>query len=309
MTTSLPAFSATSFPEKPVRVIVPFPSGGGTDTIARLLARQFSLATGQSFIVENRAGASGNIGMAAMAKARPDGYTIGITTSNLTMNSALYRHLSFDPQREIQPVTLIASSPLVIGVSASLNISSLAALKARAASSKTPLSYSSCGNGTPQHFAGAMLAAAWQVNLVHVPYKGCAPALIDALGGQVPVFVSTIANTKPFFNDSRVRFLAVTAKDRNALMPGVPSTREEGLGSIDIRVWFGLVAPVGLPDDIQKRLVSLAHIALQKPEVRSALAEQGYDTVDSSPEAFAASIAREIPFWKQLSAKYSISLD
>lgn len=308
-TASLPAFAAAGFPEKPVRLIVPFPSGGGTDTIARLLAKQLSLATGQSFVVENRAGASGNIGMDAIAKARPDGYTIGITTSNLTMNSALYRRLAFDPKRDIAPITMIASSPLVIGVSSSLNVSTLAALKARTISAKDPLSYSSCGNGTPEHFAGAMLAAAWQVNLVHVPYKGCAPAMIDALGGQVPVFVSTIANTKPYINDGRVRLLAVTARDRNALMPGVPSTREEGVGDIDVRVWFGLVAPAGLPEDVLKRLVSLSHAALQKPELRNALAEQGYDTVDGGPERFAANIAKEIPFWKQLSAKYSISLD
>lgn len=303
------AFAAENFPTRPVRIVVPFPAGGGTDSIARVLAKSFTTDTGQPFVVENRAGASGNIGLDAIAKSQADGYTIGLTTSNLTMNGALYKRLAFDPQRDFQPVSLIASSPLVIGVSNTLGISALSALRAKAKASGQPLAYSSCGNGTPQHFAGAMLAAAWNVRFVHVPYKGCAPALVDALGGQVPIFISTVANALPYSRDPRIGVLAVTGHDRSRYIPAVPSASEQGVTSLDMRVWFGLIAPNGLPEPVLKRLVALTLAAMKKPEVRQILEAQGYDAVGSDPATFAATIATEIPFWKQLAAKYAISLE
>ncbi|GAB7549381.1 tripartite tricarboxylate transporter substrate binding protein [Cupriavidus sp. 8B] len=304
-----PATAAEQYPTRPVRIVVPFPAGGGTDTIARVLAKSFTSDTGQAFVVENRAGASGNIGFDTIAKSTADGYTIGLINNNLTMNGAVYKRLPFDPQRDIQPVSLLATSPLVIGVSTSLGVLTLPALRAKAEAQGQPLAFSSCGNGSPEHFSGMMLAAAWNVQFVHVPYKGCAPALADALGGQVQVFVSTVTNTLPFKRDSRIRLLAVTARERSKSMPDVASAAEQGLSTLDIKVWFGLVVPRGLPDPISNKLVALTTAALRKPDVREALASQGYEIVGSSPSVFAETIADEIPMWKKLAVRYAVSLE
>ncbi len=300
---------ADRYPSKPVRIVVPYPAGGGTDTMARVLAQELSARWGQSVVVENKAGASGNIGLEGVAKAPADGYTLVMMPSNHSINPPLFGNLKFDPIADFSPIVLAGTSPVMIAVHPSVGVRSVGELIALARSRPGVLSYASCGNGTPQHLAGELFKAMANIDMVHVPYKGCAPAVIDIVGGQVQVAFSTVANLSQHIKAGKVTGLAVTGSRRTALAPELPTVAEGGLRDYDVDVWFGLLAPAKVPEAVVSRINADANAVLNDPRVRAQLFAQLFEPYGGSPAQFATLIQVELKRWGKLIKDVGIKVD
>jgi tripartite-type tricarboxylate transporter receptor subunit TctC len=303
-----PLALAQAYPNKPIRVVVPFPAGGGTDIIAREITSKLTANTGWSVVIDNRPGAGGNLGIEAVAKSAPDGYTIGLgQTSNLAINPTLYSKLPYDPSKDLAPVCLVASAPLVIAVAAESPLKSFADLMSAAKAKPGALNYATSGNGTVAHLSGELLQRQAQVKLTHVPYKGAAQAATDLLGGQVQLYISSVPTLIGHFRSGKMRGLAVTSAKRVDDIPSVPTIAESGVAGFDSATWFGFVAPAGTPKDVVGRLNAEVLKALQAPDVRKKLSDQGADVLGGSPEQFSslikADIARWAPIIKESGAK------
>jgi tripartite-type tricarboxylate transporter receptor subunit TctC len=287
-------------PERPVRLIVGFAAGGSTDVTARLVAAALSERLGQPVVVENRPGAGGNIAAEAAARAAPDGHTLLMGVSGiLAANPALYRNLPFDPVRDFAPISQIAFIPNVVVVHPDLPAADLAGFVAHAKANAGRVHYGSAGNGTSLHLAGALLAARAGLALVHVPYRGGAPATTDLLSGKIQMLASPLVEVVAHVQAGRLRPLAVTTARRSPLLPDVPTVAET-IPGFEVALWNGLLAPAGTPPPAIARLAAEAAAALRGAELRNKLAEQGSEPAPSTPEEFARFIRAEIPRWTEI---------
>jgi tripartite-type tricarboxylate transporter receptor subunit TctC len=291
-----PAWAA--WPEKPIRLIVAFPPGGGTDIVARLLAPVLSQRLGQPVTIDNKGGAGGNIGTDAASKAAPDGYTLlmGNIAPN-AINVSTFKHLPFDPEKDFAAITLVAVTPNMLVVNPTVAANSVAELVALAKAKPGTLNFPSAGRGTSSHLAGELFNAMAKVDMVHVPYKGGGPAFTDLLGGQVQVFFATMPAAMPFVKSGKLRPLAVTSEQRSATLPDLPTIAESGLPGYSAITWYGLLAPKGTPREIVQRLNREINEILRLPAVREQLLAQGFEPVGNSPAEFTAFISSEIIKW------------
>jgi tripartite-type tricarboxylate transporter receptor subunit TctC len=299
--TPAPAGAATeSFPVKPIRFISPFAAGGGNDTISRVLTQATAKNIGQAIIVDNRPGANTIIGMEVVAKAPPDGYTLIMTSSSLAINAALYPKLPYDSARAFAPVSLIASSPLIVVVHPSLPARSIRELIALAKAKPGELFYPVSGVGNISHLAGELFNMLAGLKLVSVPYKGSAPGMNDLLAGRLTVGFNSALVATLHVKSGKLRALAVTGSSRTSAMPDLPTVAQSGLPGYEASTWYGVLAPAGTPSPIVQRLSVEFGRALNADEVKGGLLAQGLDVVGSTPEQFAAHIRTEMSKWAKV---------
>ena len=292
------AAPAQSFPNRPVRILVPFPAGAGVDIVARMIGQPLTDAWGQAVVVDNRPGAGGTIACELVAKAAPDGYTLLLgNISTFAMAPSLYKTVNYDPVRSFAPITLIDTSANVLIVHPSVPATSTQALIALAKARPGQINYASAGSGTSPHLAAELFKSMAGVDLVHVPYKGSPQALTDLLGGQTQLMFASLVSALPHVRQARLRALGVTTLKRAAALPEVPTISESGLRGYDVSVWMGIVAPAGtLPPVIAQLNRQIAAI-LQTPEIRERLAVQGLEAVSNTPAEFGSYIAAEVRKW------------
>lgn len=303
------AHAQSAYPSKPITLVVPFPPGGPTDLVARVLAQKMGEQMGQQFIVDNRGGANGNIGSALVAKAPADGYTVLYNTSSIVLSPALYKSLSYDVQRDLAPVALTATVPLALVVNPSLPVNSMKEFVDYAKANPGKLSYGSAGSGNITHLGAFQFLQANGIDAVHVPYKGSAPADADLVGGQIQFMTDTINSVASFVRDKRMRLLAVTTPKRIPIFPDAPTVAESGMPGFEVSAWQGLMVPAKTPEPIIKRLNSELMKALQNPEVQKKLAAQGAIALGSSPEEYGSYVKSELARWSKIVKQTGVSLD
>ena len=298
--------AAAEFPDKPLRLIIPYPPGGGTDILARLIASKVSEAMKWNIVTENRPGAGGSIGIEAAARATPDGYTLALAeTSNLAINPSLYSTIGYDPETDFAPIMFIGSLPLVLVVSADSQYQTLASLVADA--KKNQLSMASAGNGTVGHLAGEMFKIQAGIPILHAPYKGAAPAINDILGGRITLFFGSLPSLRTQIAAGKLRALAVTSSARASVLPDVPTFKESGYPEFEATVWYGLLAPKGVSPDLIAQLHKTFLNVLGTNDMRDRLSQDGVQFNAISPEEFGAWIKAERAKWgavvRQVGAK------
>jgi tripartite-type tricarboxylate transporter receptor subunit TctC len=298
---AVPAYAADPFPSRPVRLVVPFPAGGATDVIARMLAQKAGDQAGQPFIVDNRGGAAGNIGADSVAKAPGDGYTILQTVNALSLSPALYQKLPFDPVKDLTAVTQLTASPLIIVANAKTGINSLKDLVDRAKAKPGALNFGSGGVGNPQHLTMEMLKAQAGLDIVHVPYKGDAPLFTSLLAGDIELACTPLSTALPHIQAGTLKALAVTSAKRNPAFPDTPAVSELYPGFVSTS-WQGWFVPASTPKDIASKLGGYARAAMQSPDALAMLKKFGSDPVGSSPEEFGPSFAAEVERFKKIVA-------
>jgi len=289
---------ALVYPTKPVNVVVAFTPGGPSDVLSRILGRKLEQLLGQPFTIENRPGAGGNIAAEAVAHAAPDGHTLLMgNNSILATNAALYKTIGFDPEKDFLPISLVGSQANILVVNPAVPARSMAELIALAKASPGKFNFASSGHGAAAHLAGELFKAEAKVDIIHVPYKGAAPALADVIAGHVHMMFATAASVVPHIRDGKVRPLAVTTRKRTAVLPDIATIDELGLKGFDATTWHGLVAPAGTPKEVVAALHRATVEALADAGVRKSLGDLGVDIVGSTPDEFAAYIRAEIPKW------------
>ena len=292
------AEAAGDYPNKSVRIVVPYPPGGSNDVIARVLAQKLSDQTGQPFIVDNRAGAGGNVGADFVARSDPDGYTLLLTAPPaLTTNAFLYKKMPFEPATAFAPVSLVATVPIVLVVHPSTGIGSVGELIAKAKAKPGALNFGSSGNGSTNHLAGELLKRRAGIEIVHVPYKGAAPALTDLLGGHIPIMFDNIPALMPHVRSGAVIAIGVAGSTRAKALPDVPTVAEAGVKEFEASAWFGLVAPAGTPAPVLARLQKAVTESLASPEVLKRFDELGAEASSVSGKAFGRFLAEETAKW------------
>lgn len=291
------AFAQASWPAKPITMIVPFPPGGPTDLVARVLAQRLGEQLGQSVVVDNRAGANGNIGNQAVARAPADGYTILYNTSSITLSPALYKSLAYDVEKDFAPVALTAVVPLALVVHPSVPANNVREFVAYAKANPGKLSYGSAGNGNVTHLGAFQFAQANGIDAVHVPFKGSAPADLALASGDIQFMTDTINSVMGFVRDKRMKLLAVTTAKRMSLFPDVPTLAETVMPGFEVGAWQGVMVPAATPRPIVDRLNAEILKALQHPEVKAKLAAQGAEPLGSTPGEYAAYVKKEIARW------------
>ena len=285
---------AADYPSRPIRLIVPFAPGGGNDTVARLVGQKLEAELGQPVVIDNRAGAGGIVGAEAAARAAPDGYTLFLGgVGSHAINPNLHANLTYDPIKDFQPISLIAAAPLVLVVHPSVPAHSAQELVALAKAQPGKLNYASNGNGSSSHLAAAMFATMTGTEMVHVPYKGLAPALTDLLSGQVQLMFSSVVAILPHVKAGKLRALAVSSARRMPLLPDLPTIAEAGVPGYQSSSWYGILAPAGTPPDVVARLNAALVKIVAEPDVKQALAQEGAEPVGNSPQAFGAFIQAE----------------
>ena len=293
-----PSSSAQTYPSKPVKIVVPFPPGGPTDVVGRLVAAKLGEALNQQFVVENRAGAGGTVGSEAVAQAPADGYTLLYgSTSTLAMAPSLYRKLGYDPRKSFAPISLVSSGPLLVAINAALPAQTLAQLIALAKDKPGALNYGSAGNATPPHLAAELFKSLSATQLTHVPYKGGAPALQAIAAGEVQVIFEGIVTLLPQIKAGRLRALAISGTARDAALPDVPTVAEAGLPAFQVNFWSGLVAPAGTPVEVVNLLNAALRRALLAADSRETLTKFGLAPAGNTPAEFARFIDTEIIRW------------
>ena len=292
--------AAQPYPAKSIRFIVPFPPGGSADILARAIGQKAGESLGQSLVVENRPGAGTAIGAEALAKSAPDGYAIMIgTVSSHAINPALNPKLPFDPVRDFTPVSLVASIPFAMIVHPSVPAKTVPEFVALARAKPGTLNYSSAGSGTSNHLAGELLRSMTAIHIVHIPYKGSAPALNDLISGQVSLMFDLVLTAAPHVRSGAVRGLAVTGARRSSVLPDLP-TVAESIPGYEVSAWFGIFAPAGVPQPVVQRLNAEFMKALREPDLRQRLASQGAEPLTSTPDEFAAYLRAEIDKWAKV---------
>ncbi len=301
------AAQSDAFPNKPITVVVPFPAGGISDNVTRRLNIELAASLGQTFVVENRAGAGGSIGAALVARARPDGYTLLTAFDTHAVNPLLYK-LSFDSEKDLKPIVLIATSPLVLVVHPSVQAKSLGELVALAKAQPDGLNYASTGAGSSNHLTTELFKSTSGTRMNHVPYKGGAPAISDLLGGQVQVMFVSVTSVLAHIRAGKMRALAVTSKERIPALPDVPPVSDTYPG-FEAASWLGLLAPAGIPADIVARLNGEVNTALKSPAFRQFLDEQSLKPAGGTPEQFAAFMKGETRKWAEVIKRQNIRVD
>jgi tripartite-type tricarboxylate transporter receptor subunit TctC len=299
--TSVAVAQVPAYPSKPVRLVVPFPAGGTTDILARAVAQKLAETWGQSVIVDNRPGAGGNIGTELVAKAPPDGYTLLMgTVGTHAINASVYSKLPYDPVKDFTPVILVAGVPNVLVVNPALPVNSVPGLVAYAKAHPDTLNFASSGSGTSIHLSGELFKVLTGVRMMHVPYKGSAPALADLMGGQVQLMFDNLPSSLPFVKAGRLRALAVTSVTRAAALPDTPTLAESGVPGFEASSWFGILAPAGTPHDVVMCIDTEVARWLASTEARDKLAAQGAIAAGGTPEDFARHIAAESAKWARV---------
>jgi tripartite-type tricarboxylate transporter receptor subunit TctC len=282
-------------------LVSPYPPGGANDILARIIGQKLGEDLGQQIVVENRGGATGNIGAELVAKAPPDGYTLLMgQASNLSINISLMGKLPFDPIKDFAPITLVATTPNLLVVHPSLPVKTVKDLVALAKAKPGSLNYASSGSGSAGHLAAELFKQVAHVNIVHIPYKGAAPALTDVVAGQAQLYFTSPISAQPFVRGGRLRMVAVTSLKRSPSMPDIPTVAESGYPDFDVVSWWGILAPAGVPREIISKLHMQIVKILAMPDVKAKLAEQGADAASNTPEQFAAYIKSQITKWGRL---------
>jgi len=300
---------SNEYPTKPIRLVLPFPAGGGTDNLARIMAPKMQQILGQPVIVDNRPGASGNIATEAVAKANPDGYTIlmGYNTA-LTFNPLIFQGLTFDVQKVFKPVTLLATAKYLLVVTSNLPVKNVKDLVALAKEKPGQLNYSSAGNGSTLHLAAELFKNRAGVDIVHIPYKGGSPATLGLLSGEVQLSFGSVASVMPHIKTGKIRAIAVTSLTRSNVLPDLPTMNESGISGYNVTSWYGLLVPKNTPDSIVSRISNAAHEVIQSPEIKEAMAKQGgLEATISSPSEFEELIKSETNMWKDLNKQLKIT--
>lgn len=304
------AAQQAGFPNKTVRIIVPYTTGGSNDVIARLLAQQLQTQWGQPVVVENRPGAAGNIGSAEVAKAAPDGHTLLLTNINITsMNPALIANMPFDPQKDFAPISLLGTTTLALVVHPSVPANTVADLINLAQKEPGKLNYASSGNGSPQHMSAEMFKAMTRTQITHVPYRGAAPAVADVVGGQVQVTVGVVNQLIAHIRSGRLRALGVTSLKRLAQLPEVPTLDEAGVRGYESEIWLGLAAPGATPAPLIEQINQDVRRAMSNPEVVSRLQGQGIDVLLSTPAQMRQRSLDDLRRWGDIIRSAGIKLD
>jgi tripartite-type tricarboxylate transporter receptor subunit TctC len=307
---ALPAAFATDYPTRPVTLVVAFPPGGASDVLARIVGRKLEQILSQPFVIDNRPGAGGNVAAEAVAHAAPDGYTL-LAGNNaiLATNAALYRKIKFDPVADFAPIGLIGSQANILVVNPALPVKSLAELITLAKANPGKLNFASSGHGLAAHLAGELFKAEAGIDIVHVPYKGAAPALQDVIAGHVQMMFATASSVVAHIQDGKVRPLAVATLKRTAVLPDIPTMDELGLRNFDATTWHGLVAPAHTPKDVVATVNRALVSSLDDPGVKKSLGDLGVDIMGGTPDDFAAYIKSEIPKWTAIIKASGAKLD
>ena len=292
-TLALSAGAAHAYPERPIRILVPFAPGGSTDILARMLGQKLTEAWGQQVVVDNRAGANGVLAAELAVQANPDGHTLLMVAIGHAINPSLQKTLPYDTARDFAPLSLTAILPLLVAVHPSVKAASMQELIALARTGAKPVTYASGGVGSSQHLAAELMNAMAKIKMIHVPYKGGNPGLLDVVGGHVDMMVSTIITVTPHAKAGRLRALAITTAQRSAAWPELPTVSEAGLKGYESIAWYGMVAPAGLPPAVLARLAAVIAQGTRADDMREALIRQGAEPVGSTPQEFAAFIKSE----------------
>jgi tripartite-type tricarboxylate transporter receptor subunit TctC len=302
--------AAADYPARAIRMVVPFPAGGTTDILGRIAGQKITEALGQQVIIDNRGGAGGNIGTELVAKAPPDGYTLLTDPgSTLTINPHAYSKLGFDPVKDFAPITILAEVPNILEVHPALPVKNVKELIALAKSKPGQINYASTGAGQSTHLSMELFKSMAHIDINHIPYKGSAPALVDLIGGQVTVMFDNMPTSLPHVKAGKLRALAVSTTKRSFALPQLPTVAESGLPGFEVSVWFAVLAPAATPRDIVQKLNAVLVKALQSPDVKQRLAEQGAEPVGNTPEQFAATIQRDLAKWAKVVKDANVKLD
>ena len=294
------AATAQTYPVKPIRVVVPFPAGGGIDTVARILTPKLSESLGQPAVVDNRVGASGTIGTEAVSKAPPDGYTLLATFASHAQNASLYPKLGYDTVKDFAPITLIATVPNILVVNPSLPVKTVKDLIALAKKHPGEILYASIGNGTPAHLSAELFNSMAGIRMTHIAYKGAAPSIVALISGETQLTFTTVLVAMPHVKSGRLRALGVASLKRAAVLPDIPTIDEAGVRGYESNAWYGLLAPAKTPAAIIEQLHRETVKALQLADVRDNLKAQGAEPVGSTPRDFATLINAEIEKWRKV---------
>ncbi|HKU70665.1 MAG TPA: tripartite tricarboxylate transporter substrate binding protein [Burkholderiales bacterium] len=298
------------YPSKPIRVVVPYPPGGGTDLLARSIAPRLSDKEGQSIAVDNRSGANGMIGGEIVAKSPPDGYTLLLATSaEVALNAAVYEKMPYNPEREFAPIMLLANSPLVLAVHPALPAKNVKEFIALAKKRPGEITYGSGGAGGPHHIAGEWMKLLAKIDIIHVPYRGGGPLIVDLMGGHLHTSIIALPVVAPYVKAGKVRALAVTSAKRSAALPEVPTLDESGLRGLDVSQWWGVLGPAGLPREIISKLNSDLGEIVKLPATRTRMAELGMEPVGSSPAQLGELIHTDITKYRKVVKEAKIRID
>ena len=308
LVTAYTAAPAQQWPTKPVHLIVAAAPGGGTDVVGRIFAQRLTERLGQPFVVDNRGGGGGSVAAEAVARAAPDGYTLMMTNDQLTVG-ATFQKVPYDVLKDFAPVALVGRTAIVLGVNPNLPVHSVAELVSMVRANPGKYSFSSCGNGTPLHLAGEMLNLSAKIDLVHVPYRGCAPPLSDAISGQVPIFFNMIGNSLPYAKAGKVRLLAVASSERLPSQPQIPTIAEAGFPGYEAYPWYGILAPAATPRELVNKLNAEITSIVALPEVTEKLKSLYFDTVTATPEGFADIMRGDVARWSRVVREAHIKVE
>lgn len=290
----------STYPEKPVRFLVPYPPGGGTDVVARIVQERFQAALGQPVLIENKGGAGGSLGTEVVAHAAADGYTVLFTLSSHTINPAIFTKLSFDTIKDFEPVGTVASLPQILVANPQVPVNTLAELIALAKAKPDMLAYASVGNGSPGHLAGELFKLRTGTQMTHIPYRGGGPAVTDVVAGQVPLLWVSIPAAAQFVKAGKLKALGVSTLKRSAAFPDVPTIQESGIADFEVDSWYAMFVPASTPKPVIEKLNRALNTVLADPVVREKLLAQGAESVGGKPEALAKTVAAELPKWAKL---------
>jgi len=303
------AVMGQTYPERPIKLIVPYAPGGSADITARMISEDWGKALGQSMIVENRAGAGGNAGVDAVAKSKPDGYTIGIHTLSLAVNPALYPKMPFDTLKDLAPIGMVASSQHVLVVNPKVPAKDLKELLALLKKNPGKMTYASAGNGSTMHIAPELFKAISNTFITHIPYRGGGPALSDTAGGQVDMSFPVASAAAQFVQSGMLKGIGVTGSKRSPLMPNVPTLAEAGLPAYSFETWFIVFAPAGTSQTVIDRLNGTLNATLGNPSLKARMTKEGFDPTPSTPAQARQRLEREIPLWAKLIKERGITSD
>ena len=305
----LAALADAAYPDKPVKFVVPYPPGGGTDVVARIVQQRLQAALGQSIVIENKGGAGGSLGTDIVAKSAPDGYTVLFTLSSHTINPAIFPKLPYDTIKDFEPEGLVASLPQLLAANMAVPVRSVADVVAQAKAAPDKFSFASVGNGSPGHLAGELMVLRTGAPMAHIPYRGGGPAVTDVIGGQVPLLWVSIPAAAAQVKAGKLRALAVSTTKRSPAFPDVPTMQEAGVADFEVDSWYAMLVPAKTPRPIIDRLNKALNTVLAEPAIRAQLLDQGADAVGGTPEALAKVIAAEVPKWVKLAKDANIKAD
>ncbi len=299
---------AAAYPDKPVRFLVPYPPGGGTDVIARIVQERFQAALGQPVIIDNKGGAGGSVGTEAAARAAADGHTVLFTLSSHTINPAIFPKLPFDTAKDFEPIGMVASLPQILVAHPQLPVNNVAELVALAKAKPNLLSFATVGNGSPGHLAGELFKLRTGASMAHVPYRGGGPAVQDVIGGQVPLLWVSIPAAAQFVKSGKLKALGVSTLKRSAAFPDVPTMHEAGIADFEVDSWYAMFVPAKTPKAVVERLNAALNSVVGDLQIREKLLAQGSEGVGGTPETLARTVAHELPKWARLAKDANITL-